>query len=260
MNSSLTIDDPAYFAHLASIEERHWWALGMWRLAAYWLRQMIDARKGLAALDVGCGTGLILRRLGGLTGIGSAVGIEPDSAAIAHGRKRELRSLVRGTALALPFPDQSFDIVTCFDVFQHLGPDGDTRAAREIHRVLRPGGVAVIRANGRGWARIEPGIPQPYTLELLTERVQAAGLQVVRATYANCLPAILQELRGRLPGHGRSPLRSHPAGGGLQIQMPPPWINRWMGRISAAEALLAGRLNRKLPFGHSTLVLGRRTT
>src|SRR5262249_9724527 len=54
----LRIDDPAYFDRLADVEARHWWALGLWRLASYWLDAALAGRSGLRALDVGCGTGL----------------------------------------------------------------------------------------------------------------------------------------------------------------------------------------------------------
>ncbi|HYH78648.1 MAG TPA: methyltransferase domain-containing protein, partial [Longimicrobium sp.] len=44
---------------------------------------------------------------------------------------------------ALPFADGSFDAVLCVDVLEHI--DEDARAMRELHRVLRPGGWALLR-------------------------------------------------------------------------------------------------------------------
>jgi SAM-dependent methyltransferase len=42
----------------------------------------------------------------------------------------------------LPYPEESFDVVTCFDVFEHVKED--KRAVREVYRVLKAGGVMVF--------------------------------------------------------------------------------------------------------------------
>ncbi len=43
---------------------------------------------------------------------------------------------------ALPFPDDDFDLVICSHVLEHV--QDDRRAMRELHRVLRPGGLAIL--------------------------------------------------------------------------------------------------------------------
>jgi SAM-dependent methyltransferase len=50
---------------------------------------------------------------------------------------------VRCDITALDFPDESFDVVVCSHVLEHV--HDDRRAIRELHRVLRPGGVAYIQ-------------------------------------------------------------------------------------------------------------------
>jgi SAM-dependent methyltransferase len=247
-----TIEDPAYFATLAEVERVHWWSLGMWWLTAHWLEIALRGRSGLVALDVGCGTGFTTARLARVPGVARVFGVEPSPDALGHARGHAT-PLARGTALALPFADASFDLVTCLDVLQHLPAGTDGLAAQEIARVLRPGGVALVRSNGRGLLNARGANPRPYRLEEICGTMSASGLHVRRATYANCLPSLAQEIRGRL-ARGRS----HPAGGGLRIRVPGPAINRIMGAIAAIEALVAGRLNRKLPFGHSTLLLAER--
>jgi SAM-dependent methyltransferase len=257
-HSAPKIDEPAYFDRLAEIERRHWWSQGMWRLAEYWLSDALAGRESLSGLDVGCGTGLTAVRLAGLAQLQHVVGLEPSADALSWAQRHQF-PLARGSALSLPFHANAFDVVTCFDVLQHLPPGGDVRAAMEFHRVLRPGGLVLIRANGRGWLKSSGG-PLAYRLEDLGRAVEQGGLRVLKGTYANFLPSVAQEVRGRLPRLTRHRVQSHPAGGGLQIRIPAPAINRAMRGLSSLEAVVAGRLNRKLPFGHSTLLLAERAT
>lgn len=252
MTAALTIDQPAYFDRLADVDARHWWSIGLWRLASYWLDRALAGRAGVQALDVGCGTGLTAVRLARRPGVAGVVGLDPSPDALAHARRRHGLPLVRGSALTLPFADGRFDLVTCFDVWQHLPDGGDRRAAGELRRVLAPGGVALVRSNGRGWSRDGSA----YRLGGLVGLLEGAGLAVRRASYANCLPALAQEVRGRLLRSSGGP--SHPSGGGLCIRVPHPAVNRVMGRVAGAEAWVAGRLAVRLPFGHSTLVLAER--
>jgi SAM-dependent methyltransferase len=249
-----TIDDPAYFDRLAEVEAAHWWSRGMWRLAACWLTGALRGRRGLSALDVGCGTGLVAVRLADRPEIGLVVGLDPSPAALDHARRRHGFPLVLGSALVLPFESGRFDLITCFDVIQHLPEGRQTEAARELRRVLRPGGIAIIRSNTAPDAASPPEARRSG-LDQLTSIVATSGFTVRRATYANCFPALAQEIRARLARKDGPNSRGHPAGGGLRIRLPHPWVNRFMGGVSAAEAIVADRLSARLPYGHSTMVL-----
>jgi SAM-dependent methyltransferase len=52
-------------------------------------------------------------------------------------------------ATDLPFPDAAFDVVTFFDVLEHIADDA--RAAAEALRVLRPGGFVLVTSPSRSW-------------------------------------------------------------------------------------------------------------
>jgi len=100
-------------------------------------------------LDAGCGEGR--HCYGALAKGAHVVGLDldfPSLRAAAGGvRQRgeeggQLGALLQGDAFALPFPDQSFDKVICSEVMEHV--HDYTGAARELARVLRPGGIAAI--------------------------------------------------------------------------------------------------------------------
>jgi SAM-dependent methyltransferase len=230
----------------------------MWQLAAHWLNGCLRGRRGLKALDVGCGTGGTLIRLARRVEVAEVLGIDPSPEALAWSKSRHGHLLIRGDALALPVAGETFDLATCFDVEKHLPSRREADAAAELRRVLRPGGLAIIRANGRGWARVAEGDLRPYRLNDLTKAIEAGGLRVRRATYANSLPALAQELRGRLQIGPNPAARPHPEGGGLQLRVPSFWKNGMLSAITATEAVAAGRVGLRLPFGHSTLILAER--
>jgi 2-polyprenyl-6-hydroxyphenyl methylase/3-demethylubiquinone-9 3-methyltransferase len=101
----------------------------------------IDPR-GRRALDVGCGGGLLCEELArlGCTVAGVDPSAESLAAARAHAGEAGLSIDYReGTGEALPFPDASFDIVTCCDVLEHVADL--PRVIGESARVLAPGGV-----------------------------------------------------------------------------------------------------------------------
>lgn len=106
-------------------------------------------------LDVGCGTGNSyareLQRRGG-----DYVGVDVSETAVAAARAAGLQAEVIADAAELPFPDESFDLVLCVEVFEHLfAPDS---AAREIRRVLRPGGRLVASTPNVAYWRLRANL------------------------------------------------------------------------------------------------------
>ena len=109
----------------------------------------LEIEPGAAVLDVACGTGVVTRlaaRAAGSAGAVTGVDIGAPMLAVARSQPAEAGSApityLEGRALELPLGDSSFDVATCHHGFQFF-PDREA-AAREIHRVLRPGGRAAI--------------------------------------------------------------------------------------------------------------------
>lgn len=68
-------------------------------------------------------------------------------------------TFVEGDACALPFADATFDVVTLFDVLEHI--EDDVAAAREARRVAKPGGVILISCPDADWRYPHHGFMQP---------------------------------------------------------------------------------------------------
>ncbi|MDH6131200.1 ubiquinone/menaquinone biosynthesis C-methylase UbiE [Kitasatospora sp. MAA4] len=105
---------------------------------------------GLRLVEVGAGTGMFCAALADLADGALVVGIEPAAPMLAEAVRRNARPRVRylaGSAEALPVADAGFDLALLSRVVHHL-PDRPA-AAREMLRVLRPGGRLVIRTTFR---------------------------------------------------------------------------------------------------------------
>ncbi|NHA67524.1 class I SAM-dependent methyltransferase [Phycicoccus flavus] len=92
---------------------------------------------------------------------------------------------VCGSALALPFADETFDAVAAFDVLEHCAPEADALA--EIRRVLRPGGRLLLSVPAYSWAwsdfDVANGHHRRYTRRRTVAALRRAGFAVERATY-----------------------------------------------------------------------------
>jgi SAM-dependent methyltransferase len=103
------------------------------------------------SLDVGCGDGRTCGRWL-QQHAGSYVGVDISENSLKEAAALGLDTRLIRDASSLPFPDDSFDLVVCIEVFEHLF--APQTAAREILRVLRPGAVLVATVpNVAYWRR-----------------------------------------------------------------------------------------------------------
>lgn len=113
-------------------------------------RFIADRGETRDAIDVCCGTGAAMRVLRPLCRA-SVVGLDFSEGMLAEAERRlagapgtaEMR-FVRADALAIPFASGAFDLATCFGALGHIPREEEPAFAREVHRILRPGGRFVF--------------------------------------------------------------------------------------------------------------------
>ena len=104
-------------------------------------------RPGAQVLSVGCGPGMILRQVCSLDSSIHATGIDLSAgrvqAAIQKNTADSRLKFVQGDAHAMPFPEDSFDLVYARMLFEYLAEK--ERAAAEMVRVCKPGGTVMFQ-------------------------------------------------------------------------------------------------------------------
>jgi len=113
-----------------------------------------DALAGYV-LDLGCGPGRVARIVAPYAKFLTGVDVSPHVIAAANDPARwdvpSNAEFMIGDGVTIPCPDASFDVVYSMFVFQHLTPLAiRENYLREIRRVLRPGGKALIETKVRG--------------------------------------------------------------------------------------------------------------
>ena len=118
------------------------------------LERLLGPRSGPfpAILDVGCGHGKALPILEAKFGPRVLVGVDVDPALIARAGREAVRCRCRvelkvGSATRLDAADGSFDMVFCHQTVHHLADP--ERGIRDLHRVLKPGGVLLLSESCR---------------------------------------------------------------------------------------------------------------
>jgi SAM-dependent methyltransferase len=240
------------YAIMARREERHWWYTGMRRVALAVLEKELAGWPPVRLLDAGCGTGgttVELRRFG------EVVGIDLVWEALRPARGRGLSRLTRGSIERLPFRSESFDVVTSFEVVYHLGVGNDACAFQEMRRVLRRGGLFLLRVPAHDWLRGEHDrlvhTRHRYSPSEVREKLTSAGFVLTTLTWANSVlfpPAVAKRLMERV---GPESADAEP-----DLWQPPAPINAVLEQAIAIEALAIPR-DIPLPFGLSVLAVAR---
>ncbi len=166
--ASADYDERAFYSW---IPMQRWWQRRRHRVITSWARALGRT------LDIGCGSSVIIQSLN------HAIGLEIDAGKTRYLSRRGV-NVLRGSAFALPFKDETFDCVISSQVIEHI-PFAESLFT-EMWRVLRPGGTLIIGTPDYAtwtWRIVEPiygfVIPGGYRDEHITHYTRESLSQIL---------------------------------------------------------------------------------
>ncbi len=175
--------------------------------------------RGKEVLEIGCGFGANALQVASAGNRVIGIDAAPIAAEVANGFAAEVagsRAPGRGEArfvamdaARLEFPDAVFDAAYSIDLLEHLHPDDVPSHLREVHRVLRPRGIYIIKTPSElsgphgGSDPNDPGCAhlREYSYGSLLPLLRDAGFRRLAA------PSFSMRIASRLPGRSRLPAR-----------------------------------------------------
>lgn len=244
----------AEYSNLASFEETFWWLRGMRQITFAAAGGYLNGGPGWKVLEAGCGTGYFANCLERDRGW-RVFPVDLSFVGLRYARAHGLHRTVQADIASLPFPQASFDAAFCLDVVVYAPRGQEAALLEELHRVLVPGGLLILRAAALNALRSRHsqfvGERQRFTRRRLTRALTQAGFHLLRCTYANSLLLPVALARFRL----WEPLMRRPPASALTPL--PVWLNRLLLGCLRAEArwIASGR---DLPLGQSLIFIARK--
>jgi len=238
---------------MCDIEQAYWWFVGKQYLVKTVLKSF--CKNGLIQddiLDIGSGTGVILKLL---ADFGTAYGMEISPEAIQFLRQRDVNLLVQSDAnQSIPFKDNTFSVITCLDVLEHV--DNDFSLIEEMFRVCKLCGhvIVTVPAFEILWSHHDVALhhKRRYTKQQMLKRIRKFNWKVVKCSYYNTilfLPILSVRKLKTFLANNRD-VRSD-----FFIKLP-AWANKILSSLFVSEIYFLRHVN--LPFGVSLLLVLRK--
>lgn len=238
--------DDATYAVESKVERTHWWFVVRRYLLCSIVKEF-SMPENAAILDVGTSTGTNLRMLKEM-GFKNYQGIDISSEAISWCAKKGLGVVRQGSICAIPFPNESFDLILATDIIEHV--DDDLQALKELRRVLRKTGnlIITVPAYPSLWGLQDEVAhhKRRYRHDELLSRMIAAGLLSHLSFHFNFLLFVPIWLARRIIRLFGIKLNS-------ENQVNTPMLNRFLTMVFTIDVKIARLL--RPPFGVSILVI-----
>jgi SAM-dependent methyltransferase len=180
--------DPNEYKTMFSIEDTHWWYLGMAAIFNEVITRWVP-NKRMRILDAGCGSGASMQ--GWLSDFGSVTGLDISITALEFCKLREVNRLIQGSINQIPIQSDSFDMVTSFDVLYERAVPEVLPAIIDIKRILVPGGYFILRVPAYNWlhGRHDDRVntARRFTISEISTLLRKGGFLVRHRSYVNAI-------------------------------------------------------------------------
>ncbi|MCL4417278.1 MAG: class I SAM-dependent methyltransferase [Actinobacteria bacterium] len=232
------------YQEMYRLEESHWWHIAKREITLKLLKKYF-AKNNPKILDIGCGTG---KNLEELSKFGETWGVDASDEAISYCRKRKFKNLKLSKAENTGFKKNTFDIVTAFDLLEHID---DKKAVEEIKKILKPKGLIIVTvpAYKKLWSKWDEILnhKRRYNEKQITELFPKKDFEILKISYFNSflvIPAyFIRKAKSSLYS------KDYPS----DFKLGSPLINNLMLAISRIEQIVIRK--GKVPFGTSIVCL-----
>jgi SAM-dependent methyltransferase len=251
--------DPDFFQQLARIEDRHFWFQARNRLISRMSRKLVsELAPGYRVLEVGCGTGNVLRALRQTCPDGTVVGLELWFDGLRFAQQRSAGPLVQGDVRHCPF-GMPFELIGMFDVLEHVPEDLET--LRALREALAPGGrlMLTVPAHQYLWSYFDEAAQhcRRYSSREIRDRLVEAGFEVeFLSQFMTCIFPLVWLFR-KVSSRSRRPGSDAAKTLTLREFRVVPVINGLLTALLKLETLWVSGGHR-LPVGTSLIVVARR--
>ena len=164
------------------LADEHWLFKGRREVFNTFTRAALEDQLDAVILDTGCCSGAMMKEMSRL---GSVFGIDISEKALRACDARGLTDVCRANCLRMPFADGSLDLVTAFDVIEHI--EDESSALSELRRITRTGGRVVLSVPAYQFMwNSDDDLGQHkrrYTRAGLRRKLLSAGFFVERISY-----------------------------------------------------------------------------
>ena len=174
------------YEKLHRFEENNWWYKAKRRLIVGFLKSVVlnGKKSELKILDVGCGTGINALAL---SKFGEIHAIDYSSEALKFCKTRGIKNIKLASATKLPYDDESFDVVGCFDVLYHKEIKDDMDAINEIYRVCKKDGYFLMTDSAMMCLWSKHDVVQHsrtrYSTKDIRGKFRKAGFEIKKLSY-----------------------------------------------------------------------------